>query len=191
MRIGIVIAMLTVLIASNLVEFYPIETTRDPEMDAIRIHDADNRDLLEVGLAESSNVRRWFSSHAAVGALAPDSTILLPADAPFASPRITSSLYGFGDAADVRKITFRETYDTLDEVLNAAGRQALASEVVGSFATGPGKTRFAQWILLIDRSNATSTDVLVGFSFEVDGEVIMALVDQRLVSSSVEWDADA
>ncbi|QOD93249.1 hypothetical protein [Chryseoglobus sp. 28M-23] len=180
-RLVLVAAVLLVLAAINSVQFLPIESSRDPEMDALNLMPDPDGELIDVALDQSSNVRRWFSSHTTIGDRAPGAQIDLPAGAPFSIARITSSMYAYGEAREVRIVDPKPVISDIEGFLTAEGVRILRYRPAGLYATGAGRTGFEEWVF-ISADTVAGPEKLVAYEWLVDGVVTMLLVDERLLS---------
>lgn len=181
-RLAAIVTLLALLVASiNIAQFLPIESTRDPDMDAVNVVDDRDQALIDLALNESANIRRWFSSHAAVGERAPGAIIELPAGAVFSTPQIASSLYAYGKASQVRIVDVSPPIGELETLLTQEGLRILRDEAPPTYLSGTGKIRFQEWILLTSDSDEEPRRLLAYES--VDSDVVtMVLIDDRLVN---------
>ena len=183
-RVRALIVVATVLVMANIIQFPFIEQNRDPRFKALNI--SETGDLLELGLA-SGNVAGWYSLHAAIGAAAPGARVVIPESAPFSRSRLVSSLYSYGRADSVEEADYDYLLGSDRGFLTDRGRSLVdGSWTAPLVQTGPGRTSFDRWILVVGSVSDPATELLA-VQLQIRGDEYLAMIDSRLLKDPERW----
>lgn len=184
-----IVAILSGALLLNVVEFPLIEQGRNSRWQAINSSATD--DLLVLAMSQSPNLRGWYSLHIELGERSPDATIILPRGGPYQRDRLVSSLYGLGRAHSVTQARFPFQFDELDAFLTTRGQTLLAEPRDQNLvSTGPGRTGFSNWLLVVDEPGTVSDRTLVAVALTLDGVEHLAFFEQSLLRPDLRREID-